>query len=304
MCQSLARRQHQTGCSPVLACLEGWNFYEFINYQYVEKQYGSFNFINIHMQSWTSGHWIFQQVIWTMFASYHFYIHCIDINALHAKFFERNINMYLQFISFIENEWTKTAEILPHVKQELNQCSKLNQKSCQSCCLESQIINIKLKKSFKKLPGPPPKLSASGWRTGSNLEHWLNLNLEWCKEYRFDHILPREKFQKYKQHARTLLSKDQYSLTCPTIFFGLTNTSNYVFKIKKVWGSIWLCVIAWLQANKKYEISPCFLKPGIRTKIPYGWTLAIWKYYTKQNYNAFTDRYQWHIRRHMSHIYS
>ena len=30
------------------------------------------------------------------------------------------------------------------------QCSKLNQQSCQSCCVESQIINIKLKKSFKK----------------------------------------------------------------------------------------------------------------------------------------------------------
>ena len=55
----------------------------------------------------------------------------------------------------------------------LCQCSKLNQKSCQSCCLESQIINIKLKTSFKKVPGPPPKLSASGWRTGSNLEHCL-----------------------------------------------------------------------------------------------------------------------------------
>ena len=51
------------------------------------------------------------------------------------------------------------------------QCSKLNQKSCQSCWLESQIINIKFKKSFKKVPGPPPKLSALGWRTGSNLEH-------------------------------------------------------------------------------------------------------------------------------------
>ena len=58
-------------------------------------------------------------------------------------------------------------------KPMLIQCSKLNQKSCQSCCLESQIINIKLKKSFKKVTGPPPKLSASGWRTGSNLEHWL-----------------------------------------------------------------------------------------------------------------------------------
>ena len=33
---------------------------------------------------------------------------------------------------------------------DLCQCSKLGQKSCQSCCLESQIINIKLKKSFKK----------------------------------------------------------------------------------------------------------------------------------------------------------
>ena len=53
------------------------------------------------------------------------------------------------------------------------QCSKLNQKSCQSCCLESQIMNIKLKKSFKKVPGPPPKLPASGWRTGSNLEHCI-----------------------------------------------------------------------------------------------------------------------------------
>ena len=55
----------------------------------------------------------------------------------------------------------------------IKQCSKLNQKSCQSCCLESQIINIKLKKSFKKVPSPPPNLSASGWRTGSNLEHWI-----------------------------------------------------------------------------------------------------------------------------------
>ena len=52
------------------------------------------------------------------------------------------------------------------------QCSKLNQKNCQSCCLEFQIINIKLKKSLRKVTSPPPKLSASGWRTGSNLKHW------------------------------------------------------------------------------------------------------------------------------------
>ena len=53
----------------------------------------------------------------------------------------------------------------------VKQCSKLSQKSCKSSCLESQIINIKLRKIFKKVPGPPPKLSASGRRTGSNLEH-------------------------------------------------------------------------------------------------------------------------------------
>ena len=59
------------------------------------------------------------------------------------------------------------------------QCSKLNKKSCQSCCLESQTINIKLKKSLKKVLSPPPKLSASGWRTGSNLEHCHYLNQGW-----------------------------------------------------------------------------------------------------------------------------
>ena len=59
------------------------------------------------------------------------------------------------------------------------QCSKLNKKSCQSCCLESKIINIKLKKSFKKVPGPPPNLSASGWRTGSNLEHCCLCPILW-----------------------------------------------------------------------------------------------------------------------------
>ena len=73
------------------------------------------------------------------------------------------------------------------------QCSKLSQKSFQSSCLESQIINIKLKKILKKVPGPPPKLSASGRRTGSNLEHWFisrvsqihftYLRLHWGLEY-------------------------------------------------------------------------------------------------------------------------
>ena len=55
----------------------------------------------------------------------------------------------------------------------IKQCSKLSQEGCQSFCLESQIINIKLKKFFQKVTGPPPKLSASGRRTGNNLEHCI-----------------------------------------------------------------------------------------------------------------------------------
>ena len=44
-------------------------------------------------------------------------------------------------------------------------------KSCRSSCLESQIINIKLKKNQQKVPGPPPKLSASDRRTCGNFQH-------------------------------------------------------------------------------------------------------------------------------------
>ena len=69
--------------------------------------------------------------------------------------------------------WTNDDTVFWQHIDGFMQCSKLNPKSCQSCCLESQILNIKLKKSLKKVPGPPPKLSASGWRTGSNLEHWF-----------------------------------------------------------------------------------------------------------------------------------
>ena len=37
----------------------------------------------------------------------------------------------------------------------------------------------KIEENLEKVPGPPPKLSASGRRTGSNLEHWCNLKLYW-----------------------------------------------------------------------------------------------------------------------------
>ena len=57
-----------------------------------------------------------------------------------------------------------------------NQCLKLSQKSCRSSCLESQIINIKLKKRQQKAPGPPPKLSASDRRTCGNFQHCWQLN--------------------------------------------------------------------------------------------------------------------------------
>ena len=53
-----------------------------------------------------------------------------------------------------------------------DQCWKLSQKSCRSSCLESQIINIKLKKNQQKVPSPPPKLSASDRRTCGNFQHW------------------------------------------------------------------------------------------------------------------------------------
>ena len=55
----------------------------------------------------------------------------------------------------------------------LQQCLKLIPKSCRSSCLESQILNIRLKKNQQKVPGPPPKLSASDWRTCGNFQHWL-----------------------------------------------------------------------------------------------------------------------------------
>ena len=53
----------------------------------------------------------------------------------------------------------------------VDQCLKLSQKSCRSSCLKSQIKNIKLKKNQQKVPGPPPKLSASDRRTFGNFHY-------------------------------------------------------------------------------------------------------------------------------------
>ena len=53
------------------------------------------------------------------------------------------------------------------------QCLKLSQKSCRSSCLESQIINITLKKNQQNVPGPPPKLSTSDRRTCRIFQHCI-----------------------------------------------------------------------------------------------------------------------------------
>ena len=55
------------------------------------------------------------------------------------------------------------------------QCLKLSQKSCKSSCLESQIINIKLKKNQRKVPSP--KLSASDQWTCGNFQHWVPVSI-------------------------------------------------------------------------------------------------------------------------------
>ena len=38
--------------------------------------------------------------------------------CLRAKFFRRNINMYLHFVSFLHIDATQVVEILPQIKQE------------------------------------------------------------------------------------------------------------------------------------------------------------------------------------------
>ena len=40
------------------------------------------------------------------------------INTLRAKFFRRNINMYLHFVSFVNIDRTQVVEILPQTRQE------------------------------------------------------------------------------------------------------------------------------------------------------------------------------------------
>ena len=41
------------------------------------------------------------------------------INPLHAKFFRRNINIYLHFMSLLHIDMTEIVEIVPQVRQEL-----------------------------------------------------------------------------------------------------------------------------------------------------------------------------------------
>ena len=43
--------------------------------------------------------------------------HILQINPLRAKFFRRNINMYLHFMSFFHIDLTQVLKILPHVRE-------------------------------------------------------------------------------------------------------------------------------------------------------------------------------------------
>ena len=58
-------------------------------------------------------------------------------------------------------------------KSFLIRCSVQNsiKKAVSPAALNLKSLKIKLKRSFEKVSGPPPKFSASGRRTGSNLEH-------------------------------------------------------------------------------------------------------------------------------------
>ena len=72
-------------------------------------------------------------------------------------------------------EWNTTCSVSLSVWNS-------SQKSCWSSWLESQIINIKLNKNQQKVHSPPPKLSASDWRTCGNFQHCrAPLVLCWCK---------------------------------------------------------------------------------------------------------------------------
>ena len=42
----------------------------------------------------------------------------ITINPLRAKFFRENINIYLQFVSYLHIDTTQVVESLPHIRQE------------------------------------------------------------------------------------------------------------------------------------------------------------------------------------------
>ena len=78
--------------------------------------------------------------------------------------------------------------------------------SCRSSWFESQITNIKLKENQQKVPGPPPKLSASDWWTCGNFQHcpWLQLK---NGDYSICQVLLNEVTMYRNWLAVTVLSK-------------------------------------------------------------------------------------------------
>ena len=90
--------------------------------------------------------------------------------STHIWSFYNQGNLVINSYPFRSTQWNM---------QSKEQCLKLSQKSCRSSWPESQIMNIKLKKNQQKVPGSPPKLSASDWRTCGNFQHWQTKSIPW-----------------------------------------------------------------------------------------------------------------------------
>ena len=88
-----------------------------------------------------------------------------------------HVCLHILHFYFIDN---CTVTITSHHMMVYHQCLKLRQKRCRSSYLESQIINIKLKKNQQKFLGHPPKLSASDRRTYGNFQHCIpHTSVQW-----------------------------------------------------------------------------------------------------------------------------
>ena len=157
---------------------------------------------------------------------------------------------------------------------EYLQCSKLSQKSYQSSCLESQIINIKLKKILKKVPGPPPKLSASGRRTGSNLEHWyLVLTCTWHFEIQKYLVLTctwRQSTWYLSKYFQVLLS-NQHVYSGLNLEYVSFNKSPLNTIMMNYWNGSYFVLTAWGLQTSRLDCLPWFAGQEYLKSLAHGW---------------------------------